>query len=741
MKKLLSIVVLALALCLVASIALAHDYGTTLNIGELEKALENSENYTIDGIGVIDTDADLDELEDGECGVYVTVKIKGLKGSDMVTEEVRVAATHDWRRTETSPDCTTGGVVTWKCKKCGLTQTENRPATSHSWVEKDTSTCGKRGVVYTECAICGAVKKDALGNRIEKASTAELPAHTFTNTKGEKKYAVVEGLTCTTTNKDLSKGYVNNVCYVCGAEEDKTARIEIDTTGKTYSEVVAAVTAAGVKGFTGHQFEEKHYAEIPATCTEGAKYTVWCKVCSFMMDKPVKDSKPLGHAYAIKPQSECMPDDQSETTVYFWCGRCKKAETTIAGTIDWTTLKMDGDLPKSVEASVTVDGVVYKATLSHDWKATAASEYSFDRETAASAAELKAKLVAAGKNVADMCEWGIKSTRVKCAKCDATNTKWESIPHDWTEWTIVDNKADYSTTTSRWERHCVNCEKLEIRVGDKKPCNDKEHKWEVKDPTKLVCKTLNANTEFVCSVCGATKKEDYPIADHDWEVIATIKAATCKEVGSEVVKCKVCGEVEQREVALAKHTLTKVEAVAATCKKAGNKEYYKCSVCEKLFSDAEGKTEVKLADVTIAIDPEAHEWDEGKITTEPTTDKAGVKTYTCKHDAKHTKTEEVAKLTPAAKYTLTALAYNGQSVTGKVVHEEGTKVVEGLTVRVTFFLDGNYYMATIGDVEADGTFSVDGVGPIEYISVVINGSSSVNPTDVVSYGSGELTVK
>ena len=38
-----------------------------------------------------------------------------------------------------------------------------------------------------------------------------------------------------------------------------------------------------------------------------------------------------------------------------------------------------------------------------------------------------------------------------------------------------------------------------------------------------------------------------------------------------------------------------------------------------------------------------HNWDEGKITTEPTVDQVGIKTYTCKN-CNATKTEEVPKL-------------------------------------------------------------------------------------------------
>ena len=39
-----------------------------------------------------------------------------------------------------------------------------------------------------------------------------------------------------------------------------------------------------------------------------------------------------------------------------------------------------------------------------------------------------------------------------------------------------------------------------------------------------------------------------------------------------------------------------------------------------------------------------HSYDEGKVTKEPTCKEAGVKTYTCKRDSSHTKTEEIKKV-------------------------------------------------------------------------------------------------
>ncbi len=52
-------------------------------------------------------------------------------------------------------------------------------------------------------------------------------------------------------------------------------------------------------------------------------------------------------------------------------------------------------------------------------------------------------------------------------------------------------------------------------------------------------------------------------------------------------------------VAAHEHTMVHTAAVAATCATAGNIEYWTCSECGKLFSDAQGNTEITLADTVI----------------------------------------------------------------------------------------------------------------------------------------------
>ena len=89
-----------------------------------------------------------------------------------------------------------------------------------------------------------------------------------------------------------------------------------------------------------------------------------------------------------------------------------------------------------------------------------------------------------------------------------------------------------------------------------------------------------------------------------------------------------------------------------------------------------------------------------------------------------------AELLPAG-YTLESVIYDHNAVTGKLVHKEYTREAEKLSVRVTFFITGNYYMATAAEVEPDGTFIVEGVGPIEYITVLATGQDTGAPQEGV----------
>ncbi len=119
--------------------------------------------------------------------------------------------------------------------------------------------------------------------------------------------------------------------------------------------------------------------------------------------------------------------------------------------------------------------------------------------------------------------------------------------------------------------------------------------------------TLNYYTQDELSLAGEAEEHVHTMKN------VPAKAATCTEAGNyEYWKCRGCGKVfsdkdgntetslEDVTIAATGHSLTPVEAKAATCTEAGNKAYWKCSECDALFGDAEGKTETSLEEVTIA---------------------------------------------------------------------------------------------------------------------------------------------
>ena len=85
----------------------------------------------------------------------------------------------------------------------------------------------------------------------------------------------------------------------------------------------------------------------------------------------------------------------------------------------------------------------------------------------------------------------------------------------------------------------------------------------------------------------------------------------------------------------------------------------------KTFTCTHNSAHTKTEDV--AIDATAHAWNEGVVTTDPTCTEKGVKTFTCTHSSAHTKTEDVA-------IDATAHAWNeGVVTTDPTCTEKGVK--------------------------------------------------------------------
>ena len=137
------------------------------------------------------------------------------------------------------------------------------------------------------------------------------------------------------------------------------------------------------------------------------------------------------------------------------------------------------------------------------------------------------------------------------------------------------------------------------------------------------------------SVTGSSNAFDFNIVysdiDHIWDNGTIIKEATCIESGIKTYTCTICNKTKTETVEALGHFFSNEWIIdkPATCQNEGIKSYH-CTRC----NEKQNVTTISKLD---------HEWDNGKVITEPTYTSEGKTKYTCKNCSftKEVKTERL----------------------------------------------------------------------------------------------------
>ena len=277
--------------------------------------------------------------------------------------------------------------------------------------------------------------------------------------------------------------------------------------------------------------------------------------------------------------------------------------TTVAGSFAWK----DSSVKPSVSDSNSMDYRVVFTPSDADNYNTVETDITLIVNKAGNAPNMPSSTM----NVANSCE---KVSDVTLP----TGWVWQDADKntELTVGTAVTATAEYNGADKG------NYENETVSVSITRSACDHAH-TEVRNAKEATCKETGYTGDTYCKDCGAllTTGTTIPLADHQGGT------ATC----TQKAVCTVCGQ-EYGTLNANNHIHTEIRgAVAATCTAGGYNGDTYCTDCG---------VKTKTGTATPAL---GHNYT-GKVTTEPTTEKEGVRTYTCDRCG-HSYTESIPKLT------------------------------------------------------------------------------------------------
>ena len=547
------------------------------------------------------------------------------------------------------------GVKTFTCTSCGTTYTEDIPMVEKTWHKGNTvaPTCTEKGYTIYICDQDSALteKRDytnALGHAWDAgtvttaATCTKAGVKTYTCTRNgctETKTEEIAALghkwddgTVTTPATCEAVGVKTYKCQNTGCTETKTE--EIAALGHKWDDGVVTKEATyeedGERTYTCQNDKTHVHKEvIPAlgytftetvvapTCTEDG-YTL--HTCNENPAKTYKDTPvpALGHQY-------------KEVTTPATCGALGSVDNVCERCNDKQHVK---NLPVTGE---------------HQW-----DEGVITKEPTAT-------------------ETGIKT--YTCNVCKATKTEdiAKAHNHDYTRLGEIIEGPYCETEGKRW-MYC-SYEGCNERVLMPVPAIG-YHDWDTEHTEclkKATCTEKGTMRMHCKRDASHTMTYDYGGTGHIWDEGVITTPPTYDEYGEKTLYCKNCNATKTEKVLPTKYTFT-VTVVPPTCTEDGYTMHkcneddsfsYKDNIVHSTGHRAakrvieptckeEGRTEIYCkvcGDVSSTFDftpKKGHTWDNGVVTTEPTAEKEGVKTYTCTV-CNETKTETIPRLNGSGK--------------------------------------------------------------------------------------------
>lgn len=171
--------------------------------------------------------------------------------------------------------------------------------------------------------------------------------------------------------------------------------------------------------------------------------------------------------------------------------------------------------------------------------------------------------------------------------CDCGDSYTEEIPlKSHNEVTDYGKAATCTETGLTDGLHCSVCKKVLVAQSEI-PKTNHEYNASYKVIKDATC-TEKGTIRYYC-ICGKTKDEELPLAEHE-AVIDKAVAATCtKEGKTQGSHCDICNKIiiPQETVPKTEHIAVTDKAVAPTCVNSGKTEGSHCSVCKKVLKEQE----------------------------------------------------------------------------------------------------------------------------------------------------------